>query len=988
MVASSLHHVDASFIRRCWWPERSCGESSACSDMRSLWENAEKVDHLPPPAECENPKYLVSGGSAIRPQLGSSHIQSLLAAVAQRSSGASRPAAMSVGFAEPTRLAAGFYHSLVLSNDRELATDGDRQSQVHGFGTKRNFLQATTTGVAPSGQAAEKLSLADGAEGGDGTGGPGGLLARASGFTAEPELLDLSLLSGDGGEVVAVSCGGNHSALLQKRPGEEGGQVWIWGLGNGGRLGVERPKKKSDLDHLLQTSMCAAEAKAALLSDKSYVQQVTSGDGKWGLNVPLRVDFGTDRITSISCGTDYTLALTENGAIYAWGIGSYGNLGTGMICDQWTPALVHMPDVKCWQVAAGTKHSMALARTGGLYSWGHGGHGRLGHGPACEAALKPTLLQIENEKGGASAPRFKFLAVGEAHSAAIDLIGQVWCWGAGSFGRCGHGEEDDNMYPRQVSSMIGKSCCQVALGVCHSLALTARGTIWSWGGYLYTGHGESDDIETARELDAENLKGHAIIEIAAGRFHSMALSGTGDVFSWGSGSMGRLGLGQNISDRKVPEQISNLRGWVKETQTRGPCASQSWEDGLKPSSFETPKGQKAQSLESIEVLACGGMHSAAVEKDGSCWLWGTGEYGQNASPEGQDFWKPVLLAAMDPLSGSKIKVLTIGLGLEHCLMISRNLELFAWGRNHHGQLGLGTTKDMSEPTFVAALSKVSAVAAGEDHSAAITPGGELYTWGNAECGKLGHGSSMIRSSMGFPKQVRIENRMKSVSCGAMHTAVIGSNGELFTCGAGWFGRLGHGDMDNQYSLKLIETVQPDLGTSVECPRFAHVSCGSFHTCALDERSMVWVFGRDYTVCEEDHIKSPLLFKKIEEGAELLSVAAGSNHTLCITSQGSLWGWGDNSKGQLGLGKGSPDQVGPTLISCKGWGAGKPELLAVTCGHAHSLALTDSGEMWAWGLQSGGRLALKAPYEGKFCPMPLKVYPSWKLVEKPQEKAKA
>jgi len=734
--------------------------------------------------------------------------------------------------------------------------------------------------------------------------------------------------------------------------------------------------------------MCAAEAKAALLSDKSYVQQVTSGDGKWGLNVPLRVDFGTDRITSISCGTDYTLALTENGAIYAWGIGSYGNLGTGMICDQWTPALVHMPDVKCCQVAAGTKHSMALARTGGLYSWGHGGHGRLGHGPACEAALKPTLLQIENEKGGASAPRFKFLAVGEAHSAAIDLIGQVWCWGAGSFGRCGHGEEDDNMYPRQVSSMIGKSCCQVALGVCHSLALTARGTIWSWGGYLYTGHGESDDIETARELDAENLKGHAIIEIAAGRFHSMALSGTGDVFSWGSGSMGRLGLGQNISDRKVPEQISNLRGWVKETQTRGPCASQSWEDGLKPSSFETPKGQKAQSLESIEVLACGGMHSAAVEKDGSCWLWGTGEYGQNASPEGQDFWKPVLLAAMDPLSGSKIKVLTIGLGLEHCLMISRNLELFAWGRNHHGQLGLGTTKDMSEPTFVAALSKVSAVAAGEDHSAAITPGGELYTWGNAECGKLGHGSSMIRSSMGFPKQVRIENRMKSVSCGAMHTAVIGSNGELFTCGAGWFGRLGHGDMDNQYSLKLIETVQPDLGTSVECPRFAHVSCGSFHTCALDERSMVWVFGRDYTVCEEDHIKSPLLFKKIEEGAELLSVAAGSNHTLCITSQGSLWGWGDNSKGQLGLGKGSPDQVGPTLISCKGWGAGKPELLAVTCGHAHSLALTDSGEMWAWGLQSGGRLALKAPYEGKFCPMPLKVYPSWKLVEKPQEKAKA
>ena len=291
---------------------------------------------------------------------------------------------------------------------------------------------------------------------------------------------------------------------------------------------------------------------------------------------------------------------------------------------------------------------------------------------------------------------------------------------------------------------------------------------------------------------------------------------------------------------------------------------------------------------------------------------------------------------------------------------------------------------------MAALSKVSAVAAGEDHSAAITPGGEIYTWGNAECGKLGHGSSMIRSSMGFPKQVKIESRMKSVSCGAMHTAVIGNNGELFTCGAGWFGRLGHGDMDNQYALKLVQKVQPDLVSFAECPRFAQVACGSFHTCALDERSMLWVFGRDYTVCEEDHIKSPLLFKKIEEGeAEVLAVSAGGSHTLCITSQG-LWGWGDNSKGQLGLGKGSPEQAGPTLVSCKGWGAknGKAELVAAVCGYAHSLAMAESGEMWAWGLQSGGRLALKTPFEGKCCPVPHKVFPSWKFVEKPEEKSKA
>eukprot|EP00435_Cladocopium_sp_Y103_P030035 s3169_g7.t1 len=56
-------------------------------------------------------------------------------------------------------------------------------------------------------------------------------------------------------------------------------------------------------------------------------------------------------------------------------------------------------------------------------------------------------------------------------------------------------------------------------------------------------------------------------------------------------------------------------------------------------------------------------------------------------------------------------------------------------------------------------------------------------------------------------------------------------------------------------------------------------------------------------------------------------------------------------------------------------------MGVACGYAHSMAVTDTGNVWAWGLQSGGRLALNVPFEGKFCPIPQKVHPSWKLVEK-------
>eukprot|EP00434_Breviolum_minutum_P011360 symbB.v1.2.010025.t1/scaffold650.1/size176305/4 len=906
-----------------------------------------------------------------------------------------------IDFVELPHLSAGFYQSLVLSNEDEgSVAEGDKghgrgKSSCHSFGAHRNSLQCIQWPLVQSAPTRE-------VQPGDTAGREG---REENVFSAEPFVLEQF----SGLNVVQVSCGGNHSAILEKKPGEEGGQVWIWGLGNGGRLGIPRPKKVSEVQEILANSRSSADVVANLMSNKAYVRSLTGENRKWSLHTPVRVKFGNTKIAAISCGTDYTLALTEDGLIYAWGVGSYGNLGTGVICDQDQPALVQMPDnLRCCQVAAGTKHSMALSTGGSMFSWGHGGHGRLGHGPACEAALRPTKISTTSDS-----IRFKFVACGEAHSASIDSLGQVWCWGAGSFGRCGHGEEADFLVPQVVASMIGKSCSQVALGVCHSLALT-RGRIWSWGGFLYTGHGEDDDIEAARELDDDELKGHNIVEIAAGRFHSLALSSTGEVFSWGSGSLGRLGLGNSkaddlkTSDEPTPVQIymagNPLLGWQK-----------------RESKKEEQRGFVGENAQ-LQLIACGGMHSAAIEKDGSCWFWGHGEYGQNASAQLEDLWKPTLLSAVDPISRVKIKVLSVALGMEHCLMISTSLELFSWGRNHRGQLGLGTTTDTSEPTFVAALAKASSVAAGEDHSAGITPGGEVYTWGNAECGKLGHGSSMIRSAMSFPKQINTEVRVKKVNCGPLHTALIGNNGELLTFGAGWFGRLGHGDMNNQYSPKLVERVLPDSGSELkESPRFLEVTCGSFHTCAVCENFMLWVCGRDYLVCESDHITSPLLFNKIEEpgaqNTEIVTIAAGANHTLCVTRSGNLWGWGDNSKGQLGLGAGSPEHALPTLISCKGWrcrdgetkkseatpmdseagndaktptksGKAKariveiPELMSVACGYAHSMAVTDNGDVWAWGLQSGGRLALKTPFDGKSCPIPQKVHPSWKLEEKP------
>lgn len=111
----------------------------------------------------------------------------------------------------------------------------------------------------------------------------------------------------------------------------------------------------------------------------------------------------------------------------------------------------------------------------------------------------------------------------------------------------------------------------------------------------------------------EVISQHRIVEIACGRFHSLALSASGEVFSWGSGSLGRLGYG--VLDQSTPKQVflsgsQPLLGW-------------------RPHVAELHLKEEHQ--QELQQIACGGQHSAAVEPDGSCWLWGSGEYGQNGS---------------------------------------------------------------------------------------------------------------------------------------------------------------------------------------------------------------------------------------------------------------------------------------------------------------------------------------------------------------------
>ena len=134
-------------------------------------------------------------------------------------------------------------------------------------------------------------------------------------------------------------------------------------------------------------------------------------------------------------------------------------------------------------MSAGGAHSFALTSSGAVWSWGDGVSGRLGHGD--------TLDQLLPKKVEALAGQRVVAVSAGGHSLALAADGGVWSWGYGNSGQLGHG--DHQLLPKKIEAFAGQRVIAVSAGGAHSFAITADGSVWSWGygGYGLLGHGDT-----------------------------------------------------------------------------------------------------------------------------------------------------------------------------------------------------------------------------------------------------------------------------------------------------------------------------------------------------------------------------------------------------------------------------------------------------------------------------------------------------------------
>lgn len=743
-------------------------------------------------------------------------------------------------------------------------------------------------------------------------------------------------------KTIAIAVGAGHMLALK-----ENKTVWAWGRNHWGQLG---DGTTTDRNRPVRVKGLSNVSAIAAVNHTSFAL-IEGSVWAWGSNTSGQMGDGTttnrilpykipnlDSVTAISGADGAGFALKSDGSVWAWGSNRRGVLGdgtgTGDNSDHNSPVPVRvLLNQPATQISGGSNFAMALTEdpaTGetSVWVWGSGASGQIGDGVSpSSATIAARPSRVLNPRGTAALSDIVEINASGARAMALTHDGKVLTWGSNSFGQLGDGTTSNRTLPWEVTGLGTVSRLAGGAFALSSFVITDGGEVWGWGNnpaaqllfYSVNGYEVSPKKITTTS---------AVVDVKASLDTAAYLYSNGSIVTVGLNLNGQLGHGTASFYSYHPNRTTF---------------------------------PEARQVSGRLILA----------QDGTVWAMGRNRDCElGLSNHGSEVMVPVQMAIPTRVT----QVANSGI---HMLALDANKNVWAWGSNAYGELGIGTTvspsctpQKVKSPDGSSYLDNIESIAAGNNTeiNAAVMrgtsmairkiPGGqnnatEVYAWGSNYNGQLGVATSTTHSTLPL-KVGGLPDTVSQISVAANVMAVT-SDGIVYSWGRNTSAQLCLGTYTGTHIPQRTSITNARQVAAGGLFALIALNDGTVKACGNNFRGQLGI-GWD-SVLSASQISDIVTVYNL---SNVTSVMASLYTAYAITSDGQMWGWGTNTWGHLGTGNSSIQNVPAKVLMRDGSNFSNVTAASVYAADNTgdttivATAIRSDGTVWDWGY-------LRTPY---------------------------
>jgi alpha-tubulin suppressor-like RCC1 family protein len=665
---------------------------------------------------------------------------------------------------------------------------------------------------------------------------------------------------------------------------------------------------------------------------------------------------GTSSLSSIN-----TFLIASDMTVYGTGDNVFGQLCNGT--NSYSKTLINIANTTGktpLSVVACFYHTIVLMTDGTIYCCGDNSSGQLGTGNTNSSA---TLTLMINTTGKTPSSIYGIGRINYSSTIVLMTDGTIYGCGDNSSGRLGTGNTNNSDTLTLMINTTGKTPSSISCGDRHTIVLMTDGTIYGCGVNFDGQLGKGNTTDTTTLTLMTNTTGKTPSSINCGLYHTVVLMTDGTIYGCGNNSYGQLGTGNDTSTTtltlmtnttgKTPSSISCMDRSTVVLMTDGTiygCGENLGWLGTGTGYYYSLSLRTNTTGKTPSSIGCQLNCIIVLMTDGTIYGCGSNSYGQLGTGNTTN---TTTLTLMTNTTGKTPSSISCGLGGYCTRILMSDGSIYGCGLSNVFQLGYGPNTSYKQITNNTGFLVIDIIVGSNGggflsgYIILLMSNGKIYGCGSNLFGQLGTGNTTNTTTLTLMTNTTGKKPTAIYGCSnySSHTIVLMDDGTIYGCGNNFNGQLGTGNTTDTTTLTLMTNTTGKKPTAISCMDRSTVvlmTDGTIYGCGYNTDGQLGTGNNTST--------NLLTLMTNTTGKTPSFISCGNEHTVILMTDGTIYGCGNNSKGQLGTGNTSNYNILTLMTNT----TGKTPLF-ISCGNEHTVILMTDGTIYGCGNNSYGQL---------------------------------